>query len=117
MPMDVRLSQLLSSFAEAHRQYTLARLEFALHHPAKPAPPLVNCLGDSGETALRGDWYQIEAQIEAALAFAVRLERSRRRKRSTDRAFRLFAQSLREVDRSARAIRWMLTITESHYDL
>ncbi len=117
MPMDVRLTGLLSSFAEVHGQYTLARLEFALHHPAKPAPPVVDCLADSCEDALRGEWYHVEAQLEAALAFAVRLERSRRRKRSTDRAFRLFAQSLRELDRCARAVRWMLTITESRYDL
>lgn len=111
------MSQLLSSFAEAHAQYTLARLEYALHHPAKPAPPLVTCFGDAGEGALRADWPAIEAELDAALAFTERLERSRRRRRVAHRSLRSFARSLRELDRSARAIRWMLTITESNYDL
>ncbi|MGC9992255.1 MAG: hypothetical protein ABSD52_07670 [Candidatus Cybelea sp.] len=115
--MDLRLSQLLGSFADAHEQYTLARLEYALKHPAKPAPPLVTCFADPGEGAVRADWPQIEAQLETALAFTDRLERSRRRRRVADRAFRSFARSLRELDRSARAIRWLLTVTESHYDL
>ena len=115
--MDLRLTQLLGSFAEAHEQYTLARLEYALQHPAKPAPPLVTCFADAGEGAVRADWPQIEAQLETALAFTDRLERSRRRRRVADRAFRSFARSLRELDRSARAIRWLLTVTESNYDV
>ena len=101
----------------AHEQYALARLEYALHHPAKPAPPPVTCFADPGEGALRADWPRIEAQLETALAFTDRLERSRRRRRVADRAFRSFARSLRESDRSARAVRWVLTITESNYDL
>jgi hypothetical protein len=55
--------------------------------------------------------------LETALAFAGRYERGRRRRRRPDPQFRLYSQSLRELDRSARALRWMLTITESHYDL
>ena len=56
-------------------------------------------------------------QLETALAFAERHERGRRRRCGPDPQFRLYSQSLREFDRSARALRWMLTITESHYDL
>ncbi len=115
--MDLRLVQLLGSFAEAHGHYTLARLEYALQHPAKPAPPLVTCFADPGEGAVRAGWPHIEGQLETALAFTDRLERARRRRRVADRAFRAFARSLRELDRSARAIRWLLTVTESHYDL
>ncbi|HLY01231.1 MAG TPA: hypothetical protein VKR56_01900 [Candidatus Cybelea sp.] len=115
--MDHRLTQLLGSFTEAHEQYTLARLEYALQHPAKPVPPLVTSFADPGEGAVRADWPHIEAQLETALAFTVRLERARRRQRVADRAFRSFARSLHELDRSARAIRWLLTVTESNYDL
>ncbi len=114
--MDLRLTQLLGSFAEAHEHYTLARLEYALQHPAKPAPPPV-AFADPDEGAVRASWPQIEAQLETALAFTDRLERARRRRRVTDRTFRSFARSLRELDRSARAIRWLLTVTESNYDL
>jgi hypothetical protein len=117
MPMDVRLSQLLGAFVEAHGGYALARLEFAIDHPAKPAPPVVDCISDPSEGSVRARWQRIEGQLDEALAFATRLERARRRRRTSDRALRLVAQSLRELDHSARAIRWMLTITETHYDL
>ena len=117
MPMDARLEQLLNAFAAAYGRYTLARLEFALHHPAKPAPPVVGGLCESCEVELRTLFPQIEMQLETALAFAGRHERGGRRRRRPDPQFRLYSQSLRELDRCARALRWMLTITESRYDL
>ncbi|HEY1881892.1 MAG TPA: hypothetical protein VGG51_02480 [Candidatus Cybelea sp.] len=117
MPMDARLEQVLNAFAAAHGEYKLARLEFALHHPAKPAPPVVGALCESCEVELRTLFPQIEMQLETALAFAGRYERGRRRRRRPDPQFRLYSQSLRELDRCARALRWMLTITESRYDL
>jgi hypothetical protein len=116
--MDARLQQVLTAFVAAHGEYTLARLEFALHHPAKPAPPLVG--GGSFESCggeLRTLFGEVEMQLETALAFAGRHERGRRRRRRPDPQFRRYSQALRELDRSARALRWMLTITESHYDL
>ncbi|HEX3369684.1 MAG TPA: hypothetical protein VHS56_08925 [Candidatus Cybelea sp.] len=117
MPMDARLEQVLDAFTAAHGRYALARLEFALHHPAKPAPPVVAALCESCEGELRTRFPEIEMQLETALAFAGRHERGRRRRRRPDPQFRLYSQSLRELDRSARALRWMLTITESRYDL
>jgi hypothetical protein len=117
MPMDVRLEQLVSSFQDAYRRYALARLEYALEHPAKPAPPLVDPFLEGSDAGLRAQAPEIEMQLDSALAFAARLERARRRKRTTDRAFRSYAQALRELDRAARAIRWVLTVTETHYDL
>lgn len=117
MPMDDRLSQLLGSFAEAHGNYTLARLEYAAQHPAKASPPIVSGLREHSEGALRAQWYRIESQLAEALVFTHRLERARRRRRTFDRALRLLAQSLRELDHCARAIRWILTVSETHYDL
>jgi hypothetical protein len=117
MPMDDRLAQLLDSYAQAQAHYTLARLEYALHHPAKPAPPPVTCCVRSTVDAVREQWSRIEAQLDAALGYVVRMERERRRRRATDSRFRYIADSLRELDRSSRAVRWALTISESHYDL
>lgn len=111
MPMDDRLEHLLTSFVEAHGRYTLARLELALHHPAKPAPPVIPSCAECSEVALRERFPQIESQLESALAFARRHERGRRRRRRSDRTFRLYSQSLLALDRSARAIRWLLTIS------
>jgi hypothetical protein len=114
--MDVRLAQLLETFGEARGRYALARLEFAFDHPAEPAPPLVDSCAEPAQSALRAQWTEVELQLDAALAFAQRLERSRRRKRTPDRSFRLYAQSLRELDHAARAMRGLLTVTESQYD-
>jgi hypothetical protein len=111
------MAQLFKTFVEAHERYALARLEFALAHPTKPSPPVVVCPEVSYEGVLRAELPEIEMQLDVALAYAGRIERARRRRRIGDRSFRLYAQALNELDRAARAMRWMLTITESQYDL
>lgn len=118
MPMDIRLTQLVESFVGAQDRYALARLEFALRHPREPAPPLLDRLSEPLEPSLRALWPQIEIQLQEALAFSGRLERSRPRKLARDEAYRHLQRSLRELDQCARAIRWVLTVTEStNYDL
>lgn len=112
--MDVRLVQLLGSFIAARGQYALARLEFAMHHPADPAPPLIDRLLEPSERALREEWPRREAQLEAALAFARIRERSQRKAAAdADESFRRLLRPLRELDQYARAIRWVLTVTET----
>lgn len=114
--MDDRLVQLLDSFSGAQGQYALARLSFALHHPKVPAPPVIGGLAERSEAVLREQWAQVERDLEAANAFAQRFA-VMRRGGSIDPELRLYRQSLGELDRSARAIRWVLTITESpEYD-
>jgi hypothetical protein len=110
--MDVRLVQLLGSFITARSQYTLARLEFALSHPDDPAPPVIDRLLEPSERALREEWPHLESQLESALRFADTLERGRRKALSRDEGFRQLQRSLRELDQYARAIRWVVTVTE-----
>lgn len=110
--MDVRLVQLLGSFITARNEYALARLEFALHHPAAPSPPVIGRLSDASERALRDEWPLLEDQLGAGLTYARRLERGRRGA-PTDENDRRLQRSLRELDQYARAIRWVLTVTES----
>lgn len=118
MLMDLRLAQLTESFIGAQDRYALARLEFALRHPRNPAPPLLDRLGEPLEPALRAQWARIEIQLQEALAFLGRVGRSKPRKFSRDAGYRLLQRSLRELDQCARAIRWVLTVTEStNYDL
>jgi hypothetical protein len=110
--MDVRLVQLLASFIAARSHYALARLEFAMRHPADPAPPVIDRLLEPSESALLAQWPNLERQLEAAVAFADPLERADRASASKDGAFRWLRQSLRELDQYSRAIRWVLTVTE-----
>ncbi|MBV8489288.1 MAG: hypothetical protein JO199_02070 [Candidatus Eremiobacteraeota bacterium] len=112
--MDVRLVQLLGSFIAARGQYSLARLEFALHYPNEAAPPIIDRLAEANERALREEWPALELQLEEALAFSKRLERSKRSAAlSKDEAYRTLRGSVRELDQYARAIRWVLTVTET----
>jgi hypothetical protein len=101
MPMDVELAQLVNSFSEAGDRYTLARLEIALRYPGEPAPPLMDRLEAATEYDLRSIWARIQTQLHEALAFAAR-----------HAGYRLLLQSVRELDHYARALAWMLTISE-----
>jgi hypothetical protein len=117
MPMDEPLAHLLESYAKAHADYTLARLEYAMYHGAKKAPPAINVSETEPEAALRESWSRIEAQLDAALGYVLAMERDRRRRGKPDARFVRLATSLKELDRSSRAVRWALTISESHYDI
>ena len=110
--MDVRLVQLLGSFITARNQYTLARLEFAMQFSQDAAPPTIDRLADPSERALRVEWPQVEQQLEAALAFVRKYERSKRKGVRKEEAFRGLLRSVRELDQYARAIRWVVTVTE-----
>ncbi|HEY1655491.1 MAG TPA: hypothetical protein VGF86_10280 [Candidatus Tumulicola sp.] len=111
--MDVRLVQLLGSFVAARNQYALARLEYALRHPEEPAPPVIDRLPEASERALREDWPRLETQLGDGLAFAAVLERRRRDGGRDDPTARYVQATLQELDQYARAIRWVLTVTET----
>ena len=111
--MDVRLVQLLGSFITARSQYALARLEFAMHYPDEPSPPLIDRLEEPSERALREEWPDVERQLDAGMAFLKELERAKRAPLRKDEAFRWLQRSLRELDQYARAIRWVITVSES----
>ncbi len=109
--MEVRLVQLLASFISVSADYALARLEIALRDPAAPAPPIIERLPDASEESLRSRWPEIEAQLEAALTYAKHLPPPR----SNDvekGATGWLRRTVRELDQYARAIRWVLTVTE-----
>lgn len=111
--MDVRLVQLLSSLIGARNRYALVRLEYAMRHPGTAAPPLVDRLPDSSERTLRRDWPRVEDQLEAAIGYVRELERKRRAGSARDDGFRALQRMVRELDQYARAIRWVLTVTET----
>ena len=104
--------QLLASFIRVGSEYSLARLEYALSHPEQPAPPLIDRLPDASEDTLRTVWPRIEAQLEAAGAYAKQLTRSGSSGGQEDAAAGWLQRTVKELDQYARAIRWVLTITE-----
>ncbi len=105
--------QLLGSFIAARSEYALARLECAMHAAELPAPPVIGRLSEASETVLRTEWPDVEAQLETALAYAKHAERSNASAYRSDGAYRALDRALREMDQYARAVRWVLTITEN----
>ena len=110
--MDVRLVGLLGSFITARSQYALARLEFAMHFPQDDSPPPIDRLSDASERALHEEWPDLEGQLESALTFVRKLERAKRSQLVKDESYRWLLRSLRELDQYARAIRWVMTVSE-----
>lgn len=110
--MEVRLVQLLASFIRVGAEYSLARLEFAMSHPDAAAPPVIDRLPDASEESLRTVWPQIEAQLEAASTYAKQLPPARGSQEQGDVAAGWLRRTIKELDQYARAIRWVLTVTE-----
>lgn len=110
--MEVRLVQLLASFIRVGTEYSLARLEFAISHPQAAAPPVIDRLPDASEDSLRTAWPHIEAQLEAASAYAKQLPPCGGSHGQEDAAAGWLRRTIKELDQYARAIRWVLTVTE-----
>jgi hypothetical protein len=111
--MDVRLVQLLGSFIRARGDYALARLECAMNDDQTQAPPIIDRLEDASELTLRVQWPIVERQLDAALAYGKQLSRTKSRTAAEKPGYRALDRSLRELDQYARAIRWVLTVTEN----
>jgi hypothetical protein len=110
--MDVRLVQLLASFIRVSGDYALARLEYTIKHPGVPAPPTIDRPPDASEQTLRTRWPGIEAQLEAARAYAKQLGGRRGKQQQEDSAGGWLRRTVQEMDQYARAIRWVLTVSE-----
>lgn len=110
--MEVRLVQLLASFIRVSGDYALARLEFAMHHPAQEAPPVIDRPPDASEHTLRTRWPHIEAQLEEARAYAKQFARPPGIEQQ-DTAGGWLRRTVQELDQYARAIRWVLTVTDT----
>lgn len=111
--MEVRLVQLLASFIRVSGDYALARLEFALGHPQADAPPIIDRPPDASETTLRSRWPQIEHQLDQARIYTKQLGSGAGRVQHEDMAAAWLRRTVQELDQYARAIRWVLTVTES----
>lgn len=110
--MEVRLVQLLASFIGVSADYALARLECALQYPDEPAPPLIDRLPDASEETLRSRWPEIETQLESARLYVKHLPPAPGNVQYQGTARGWLRRTVQELDQYARAIRWVMTVTE-----
>lgn len=110
--INPRLVNLLGSFIGGTSTYTLARLEFCLEFPDRPAPPVLDRLPDASERTLRERWDRIENQLHDIVDYVKRVDANSRSNRRTAASFRCLKRTVRELDQYARALRWVMTVTE-----
>ncbi|MDQ2909325.1 MAG: hypothetical protein M3R44_08265 [Candidatus Eremiobacteraeota bacterium] len=110
--MEVRLVQLLGSFITTTSAYSLARLEYAIAHPALPSPPLIDRLPDASEETLERRWTRAEAQLEAARTYLRTHDDVRGKRAVYDGNFASLQRATRELEQYARAVRWVMTVEE-----
>ncbi|MBV9277136.1 MAG: hypothetical protein JOZ97_02770 [Candidatus Eremiobacteraeota bacterium] len=104
--------QLLGSFISVSADYALARLELAYRHPSRLVPPIIDRLDDASAETLRKNWDIVETQLEAAMRYVKQIEALSSTPIRSDAAFGWLERSVRELDQYARAVRWVLTVTE-----
>jgi hypothetical protein len=112
LPINTRLVNLLGSFIGGTSAYTLARLEFCMQFPGQAAPPILDRLPDASEQTLREHWDHIENQLHGIVDYVKRIEADRRPERRGADSFRSLKRTVRELDQYARAMRWVMTVTE-----
>ncbi|HMD01976.1 MAG TPA: hypothetical protein VKG44_03320 [Candidatus Baltobacteraceae bacterium] len=110
--METRLVQLLGSFITTTSAYTLARLEFAARHPETASPPLIRRLSDASEATLRGQWEEVERQLDAARRYVREQDDIRGKRAVYDPSFGWLQRTTRELEQYARAVRWVLTVND-----
>jgi hypothetical protein len=111
--VDQRLVRALGSFITRSTDYSLARLEFTMKFPDSPTPPVLDRLPDASETTLRERWEGLEVQLHRAVDYVKLIELQQRTSERSDASFLWLKRTVRELDQYARALRWVLTVTEA----
>ncbi len=111
-PINPRLVNLLGSFIGGTSAYALARLEFCLTFPDAAAPPVLQRLPDASERTLRERWDAVENQLHDIVDYVKRIEDDARSSQRSAAVFRILKRTVRELDQYARAMRWVMTVTE-----
>jgi hypothetical protein len=80
--------------------------------PAHAAPPVLHRLPDASERTLREHWDGVESQLHAIVDYVKRIEDDPRSSQRSAASFRSLKRTVRELDQYARAMRWVITVTE-----
>jgi intergrase/recombinase len=83
-----------------------------LEFSERPAPPVLERLPDASERTLRERWDRIENELHEIVDYVKRVDADVRSKRRAAASFRSLKRTVRELDQYARALRWVLTVTE-----
>ncbi|MDQ6823571.1 MAG: hypothetical protein M3Z07_03660 [Candidatus Eremiobacteraeota bacterium] len=86
-------------------------MEYASKHDG-PAPPTIVRPPDASEENLREVWPQIELDLESARAYTKHLGVRRGTIERDDPSSSWLKRTVQELEQYARAIRWVLTVTE-----
>jgi len=109
-PINPRLVNLLGSFIGGTSAYALARLEFCMTFPDVSPPPVLERLPDASERTLREHWDRVENQLHGIIDYMKRSEDDSGLRSAP--SFRSLGRTVRELDQYARALRWVMTITQ-----
>jgi len=69
-------------------------------------------LPDASERTLREHWDRIESQLHAGVDYVKGIDTDPRTNRRSSASFRALKRTVRELDQYARAMRWVMTVTE-----
>ena len=94
----------------------MARLELTYRRPEIPSPPVIQRLSDASEETLRLRWDAVESELQAAIAYLKQTQAAQSRSLQEDPAFGWLERSTRQLDQYARAVRWVLTVTQPEED-
>lgn len=114
--MNQRLVRILASVIGTTGDYALARLELGVKYPSLALPPVLPRLADASEESLRRQWPDLEARLEAAMRWLKQTDAGGRSSLRSDPALAWMRRTIRELDQYARALRWVLTVTERNLD-
>ena len=104
--------QLLASFIGVSSDYALARLELTYRHGEIAAPPTIDRLADASEETLRAQWDTVEEQLALAATYLKQNGSATSSNLRNDPGFAWLGRCVKEMDQYARAVRWVLTVTQ-----
>jgi len=78
--------------------------------PDVSPPPVLERLPDASERTLREHWDRVENQLHEIIDYMKRAQDDNRLRSAP--SFRSLGRTVRELDQYARALRWVMTITQ-----
>jgi hypothetical protein len=87
-----------------------------LTFPEISPPPVLNRLPDASERTLREHWDRVEEQLHTVIDYMKDIEDNPTGGLRSAPTFRSLGRTVRELDQYARALRWVMTITQQDPD-
>ncbi len=82
--------------------------------PEHRSPPVLDRLPDASERTLREQWDRIEDQLHGIVDYVKQIEFDSCSTQRSAASFGWLKRTVRELDQYARAMRWVMTVTEQN---